>query len=650
MNLGNTFTTTLDVSVWNVIRFVGISLCATSILTWLMTKTSALRAGARMRAGIPVKLVPRHHIKSSLVTESDASDKRLRAIVNLSIITLLIAEIAMEFGSGSTQIGKGIARDVGYENLDPGIRLKFSYVPSEDARPISVPYGSLPQTYSVRERQWSDIQALNLTLSEADVLRGNSGDHELEDFHLPSEEKAKWLRITVGKYPIVTGSNANAICAAGFMWIWARDKLFTLAGKDNLGNEGCPLEVLLSDSTIGGINLAAAQEVQFVLREPSEPEILAPCTTLSNVPATLNIQCLRDGGEPPRVEWRRQNWIVGAVSELETSEVVVDYGEKIEEEEAGEIRSVEASRSEAVPGRQNSLIIRRDRGVEITRRQFSFDFNWANDSITICVRQLCHFGDFSPRLCRKRRWRYRMEAVSAFRALQLSTVNVGRAWAVKESWQHDSDQTRTPVLWLSSDLGSANGYLRSETREVATLSPLFFLGLGLFTAMVVVSSWAHLYFSVTSRNVPASIRAITIDQTRRILAMSNLTRFNCGKIPASAPETLIMQTGDMQCHLETTYQCTTSRYCHDIDAEKGLLLLGRAPSVVKPNQELGDMSDENKKRAVTSTHVAVDEAAEILPARRRGTETPRSAIAVYKESIFQSRPRKGTPEGKLLTA
>lgn len=93
-----------------------------------------------------------------------------------------------------------------------------------------------------------------------------------------------------------------------------------------------------------------------------------------------------------------------------------------------------------------------------------------------------------------------------------------------------------------------------------------------------------------------SIEYLTIDGSRRMLAMSALTSYNCSRIPRSPPKTILTKSGDMTCHLETTY----SEGLDSVDVKsaeaEGLVLMGRRRS--KEEDRGNQASDRRGRREV----------------------------------------------------
>ncbi|CDF36219.1 unnamed protein product [Chondrus crispus] len=228
-------------------------------------------------------------------------------------------------------------------------------------------------------------------------------------------------------------------------------------------------------------------------------------------------------------------------------------------------------------------------------------------------------GKFGRSICRRKLWDSSDELVSAYQALQLSTVDFESLWFTRTRWDEASDlRVVTRVLWISDNLKVRSGTARFETRTVATVNELFISGLAIIAGVMVTGAVICLYYWRASRDVTESCRFLTLDGSRRVMAMSYVDRYNCGKVPISPPLTSLLRSGERSCHLSTYYLSDEDPISMKEIEESKLLILGTRS---KENDEV------DRKNRSDVRHRAVDGRSATLQSGRRHEEMGPRACA-----------------------
>ncbi|CDF32783.1 unnamed protein product [Chondrus crispus] len=117
---------------------------------------------------------------------------------------------------------------------------------------------------------------------------------------------------------------------------------------------------------------------------------------------------------------------------------------------------------------------------------------------------------------------------------------------------------------------------------------------GAFTVGVILVLLSY----PSAEHAGSGISKLTIDGTRRVLAMSLLTKYNCGLQPRVAPCTVLIQTGECTGHLETSYlEDLEPVPLAALGGESKLVVLGGAPNRPKTSM-CGNSNDTAGPRYV----------------------------------------------------
>ncbi|CDF41264.1 unnamed protein product [Chondrus crispus] len=155
-----------------------------------------------------------------------------------------------------------------------------------------------------------------------------------------------------------------------------------------------------------------------------------------------------------------------------------------------------------------------------------------------------------------------------------------KIWGVFQAWKVGKKTTSpTEVRWLSNEMQCEQGELLSDKKLIATVNELFLIGSGAVLFAVLAGLSVCSFYARRASKWPPVCRALTIDSSRRVMAMSKLSKYNCSGVPTKPPMTLIMRSGENTCHFETTYDDRIDPIGMSDAHKEKLILLGGGRAV-----------------------------------------------------------------------
>ncbi|CDF37331.1 unnamed protein product [Chondrus crispus] len=177
--------------------------------------------------------------------------------------------------------------------------------------------------------------------------------------------------------------------------------------------------------------------------------------------------------------------------------------------------------------------------------------------------------------CREKDWGNLASMASAFRSLQIETAKFSRAWEIYHQWRTEANTSApTRTTWIAKDLRVTRGRCLRDTHTVATVNTHFFAGISILLSNLVCGVFVYVWLKNTTLDGEFREKSLTLDSSRKVLAMSNLTRFNCDRTPEATPWTAIVRSGDRSCHLETSYGSESDVIDINVKRSEKLILMG----------------------------------------------------------------------------
>ncbi|CDF41378.1 unnamed protein product [Chondrus crispus] len=590
------FELTIGVPLWNVVRLTILSFVTSNLISLIWTTGLSVRAGQRISSGRPVQLRPRPFTKSSIVIEEDTRDGKVRVILALATVTLVAAELLMEFGTGSVSV--------------PGSTLTYGgYHLNTTSQPIDVlstgegiwrmlkssdrVTGASMRLHGLTDRM---MASYSVTAEELQVLRSTiergEGEYAILDSLDPMDKLATsrngslWFA-GVGGAVLFRGSN--------FLYYDGASDFYIIDWSTKLGNLSlAPLELVMDPGFRANVPAYALGGLDLRIEALGKATLTLECETPHDYPTDWNVSCEGGVGEPVSFIRSDESYSSTREDSLIMYDLTVDFGERVQAPvSAKQFKTVRVLPSGSSRKRSVTHVYE---GVGVTAVQLRTSVIFAihsegTDFICLAMgSSLPFWGDIA---CRSREWRSEQEKVSAILALQVATSSYKTAWTIHKDWMTgDPLSTHTTVHWLSENLSERRGVSMFSTETVATVDILFLIGL-LLVAVVGMCGVGLLL--VSARAVSPNYRGprrVTLETSRRILAMSNASKYNCHVTPRLAPTTFVTRTGDLTCHFETTYDCANEAIGYAEVARDGLVMLG-GPRRHRGPSQVGDRRTKN---------------------------------------------------------
>ncbi|CDF33173.1 unnamed protein product [Chondrus crispus] len=567
------YTVPVPVPLWNVARFMFISVGVTSLLSKLWSSIGASAAGCVVARGGEVQLRSRTFTRSSLVAEEDAKNWKVRWLINAVAMLLFVSDLALEFGSGAKEVLAGPRLGAGYQQAHALPQLEVIHT-SLGHWDIASQAGELYfQDFKVTEMsRYSFTDGTKPSVDDlADLRKRDVLDSSWQ--RIDSINKGAWLAVRQLAHVSFAG-------APGKMLVRNRTAIYS----------GYMGEYVLEIIGQGNIDSSIFAEAM------SETRLAVAFTTLTRTNSPLRISlparpqfevnCGGDGTSIPGWKvvcrpftsrpWQMLRPEVAATRDrrwqVESELVDVYFGAP---SDRGDVQS-DADGLEYSPRTSDgaSRVVSTRRGsILLTLGRWQMKLSVSPKGLVTCLRPLHFRTDAESYACRVRLWQEETEQQGAMMALQLAMYRDSEAWAIYDMWKASPATVSTVRLeWIRGGLTSRAARQVSNTRTVATVRAPFLLGIMIILGTTLLGILVLISNMRVVGRGPALLRNLTIERTRRSLAMSQSTRFNCCHVPCHSPVTSIVATGDLTCHLTTTYRerVKTERV---IAPERGYMLL-----------------------------------------------------------------------------
>ncbi|CDF38632.1 unnamed protein product [Chondrus crispus] len=319
--------------------------------------------------------------------------------------------------------------------------------------------------------------------------------------------------------------------------------------------------------------------MELIVELVAKPDLALTCDDgvddAVEYPKTWAVTCTDEVGGPPRLKRHDRNLSPPDQSVLLTQQVEVNYGRRmVSFSELNDFSTATLVPSSSGRRRSVEQVLIGNKTYLVRLKTMSVSMVKDGPHSVICLRHDSGLGIAGEQTCRGRTWGREDELVSAFMALQISAANYDTAWELFGSWSRGPEQGfTTKVQWISATLGDRSGRFAADTKSVATVNLYFFSGIALL-ALSLAAGAVVWFLSIQKSSREAVPVQMTIELSRRVLAMSAVTKYNCSMMPLDSPVTMIARRNDVSCHLETTYLDDMEPVSSSIMADEALVLLG----------------------------------------------------------------------------
>lgn len=475
------------------------------------------------------------------------------------LVTLLLisADLLMEFGSGSTEIASGKFIATGYESgniYDPLEILDLG----ED-RWLPAPYRAREQkaTYRIVSVDDSNMDFFGITLTDLAVLEQASERTEPEAQLLVSLDPNHNVVAGRGERIWFSGPNGEVLVKGQDVLYSDHDRVF-LMKQD--GWEGylsnAVVDIVSNPMFQSRASTYASLGIPVDVELFSRPRLSMNCQGMPKYPEQWRVKCVDPLAEPARV-YRHDSQLPAARDEtLGVREIMVDYGAQAQpNHNMSRFRRARRMSSGSSRGRALRNVLAGDGTVIMMSMTAAVAVDRNGSNAVMCLQLISGVGESNALVCRERDWGTVEKVAIAYKSLQMSVASYEDAWKIHSSWMNGAESgIPTKLKWISNSLSEWSGQSTSDVKTVATLNLCFIVGLSIITMAAVMGAALSIKYKLQLRDSGLDAGDMTIEGSRRILAMSALTKYNCSKVPLFSRLTAILRSGNQACHLSTFYR------------------------------------------------------------------------------------------------
>ncbi|CDF37328.1 unnamed protein product [Chondrus crispus] len=304
-----------------------------------------------------------------------------------------------------------------------------------------------------------------------------------------------------------------------------------------------------------GMEVYRVMDRLLVVEMHEAPRLSFDCIRSPAYPRSWDVRCVDPRLEPNSVRRHDASLPGRGEDSLMQHDVVVDFGQRsdpdIKWESVQVWRFLSASQA---TGRIDRLIMSGPNITVAGSRIYLVAVIRGGPQPSICIHARGRLEGGNGMVCRSRRWPSEMVMLSAFQALQITANNYEFLWETSSFWAStDNERAETVVKWVSTSLEHVRGVSLSDVQTVATVNHYFLAGFVIILLSMAAGAVSILGLSLGSRGAHGDYWYLTLEGSRRVLAMSALSRLNCNRTPNKSPLTALVRTGDLTCHVSTYY-------------------------------------------------------------------------------------------------
>lgn len=163
--------------------------------------------------------------------------------------------------------------------------------------------------------------------------------------------------------------------------------------------------------------------------------------------------------------------------------------------------------------------------------------------------------------CRQRKWDSSLEFHKAVSMLHATLSGRSELKRLYNAWQLNSQEANVTVKAYARHGGGEYARLKYSEITVVRLGWLFISGACVHIVVIISGLALLINVRYRSRSEESQLPPVDLEATRRILAMSSCTKYNCNMVPKAAPRTAILKTSGITAHLQTWYPGDADETC-----------------------------------------------------------------------------------------
>lgn len=548
----------------------------------LWSRVMALRASQRLRRGETLELKPRPYTRSSLLAEEDILDKKAAALVMVLVIALFLADLSMEMGSDAVYVSRVV--DSGYSN---GLGTP------EDLLLSSRWAGPRKHEFTIRERFKYTLLAESVETweppSDSDSSWCNQSVRELERIVSRNEStESRRIRTVDPDVTISTGIDSGCrwyrgpvgttvVHGAKLLIKTSAYPVRLVRARSAKEASDLAVELLLSMEVATDLEYATEDHVPLRLSMLHRGSLLVNCQDEVNEPEWA-VQCMASKGDDEALIPHDSDVTPVEKVALKTCMKTIDVGDYVQPRTNFSVREIQSFPTSNSQIRSHSTIVD---GAEVKAyhgNSGGIYYYGTRGRRTTCLGE--NSANCGKRMtsCFARRWESDADYAEVIVGLQifLNSSIMFRGFIDFLEDVSDVGARRVDIPTLRCAPDGIQAELKYSEKEIAGIRPLFLAGLAVYLAAFLagIGAWLHLW--KRERGLRGRPRGVTLESTRRVLAISHITRYNCNMTPRDPPVTRIVETGPLTCHMETGYGGSSRTAGIDsYPQSKVKLLLGR---------------------------------------------------------------------------
>lgn len=286
---------TMGVPLWNMVRFITLSVIMTTVLSRVLSSGVALRAGARVSTVHSVRLKPRPYTRGSLVTEEDDKDWKLRILLLSVTVALFTADLLIEFRSGTAARVSDKLVDVGYNNLEFEVPMEVRDLGKRRWAPARRLYRDFNASYRVWGGANYQESGYTLTESDLEIIRNPTDIPRSDRQVLPGDTYIfdEWVVLGSGEDLWFSGGAFMALLRDKYVILFSGDQVYVL---DEISNRGDP-SIAVVEMVINKLfwdNLAVHSRFgnTLVVEMYRPPSLSIDCGRAPEYPSSWDVGCI----------------------------------------------------------------------------------------------------------------------------------------------------------------------------------------------------------------------------------------------------------------------------------------------------------------------------------------------------------------------
>lgn len=407
---------TIGVPMWNVVRFISLSLVTKTVLSKLWSSSVAFKAGSRVAAGIAIELKPRPYTRSSLVTEEDSRDRIFKILLWTVTVMLTAADLLMEFGSGSAEVSTSRVLNTGYENATELQPLEIRKSGGGRWTPALAADRKIKTSYRVYELENLEGNSLGVTSQDLGILQNTRNAGESGGQMLTAATPNEWVLASRGENIWFAG-NAGAALLKGRKVIFtngAQVYKFVLEETEWRGEPSPAVIEMVSHSYLFRNFQAYSYSGAIVTDELRErPQLALDCTNTPEYPSSWEVACVDAGVRPSEVLKHDRDPPEPERALLVRHDLRVDFGVRVGIEMPwAEFKRASSRPVSSTSGRVSNEVLWGEKSTLVLTQTAGVLLHRSGPRVDICLSIMGDTNNGGRPVCRGRTWDSTEEVVA----------------------------------------------------------------------------------------------------------------------------------------------------------------------------------------------------------------------------------------------